>query len=169
MARLLRMIRQSRWLMQPGLLGWLPQGAMQSDVLLDLQTVGNKMSVYRVDDDDEFESVVVGLASSRDNFDNLDYAVLDESTIHSATIKLVQTNGNTPCNKANMLHYDLQELTVDKVVKLAQSISAVTPKRMPKKVIESKVRKAMGSGLLDTARLRDSLYQKLMSPPTARN
>ena len=119
------------------------------------------MSLYRIDDEDEFESVVVGLASSRDNFANLDYAILDESAIHSAAITLVKTDGNTPCDKANMLHYDLQELTVDKVVNLAQSISEGYLDRIPKKEIENRVRKAMESGLLDLSRVNVSMRQKL--------
>lgn len=119
------------------------------------------MSLYRVDDEDEFESVVIGLASSRDNFANLDYALLDESAIHSAAITLVKTAGNTPCDKANMLHYDLQELTVDKVVELAQSISVGYMDRMPKKEVENRLRKAMESGLLDPSRVNDSMRKKL--------
>lgn len=157
MALLLRVVKQSRWIK----LDWFPAGAIQSDALRDLQTTENTLSLYRVNDRDEFENVVVGLASNRERIQNLDYVILNEAEIRSAGIIPVRTDGETPCNEANILHYNLQELTVEKVAKLAQFISVKHLDRIPRKTIESKVRNAMALGLLDSSKIKDSLLHEL--------
>lgn len=160
MAWLLRVMKQSRWIM----LDWMPAGAIQSDALLDLRTADNMLSTFRFRNNDEFESIVVGLASNRNKIENLDYVILDESEIHSAGIIPVQINGNTPCDGANLLHCDLQELTVEKVVKLAEIISEKRITRIPRKTIENKIRNAIASGLLDSSKIQKSLHEELILP-----
>lgn len=162
MAQFLRVIRQARWFPQPSAaLGWLMAGEIQSDALLDLQTRDNALSVYRFDNDIELEIIIVGLASNRENLANLDYISFDEQHLASAGIIFVKTDGDTPCSQANMLHYDLRELTVHKVAMLAQVISGSPFERIREKDIKNKIINAMESGLLDRSLIKDSLLQKL--------
>lgn len=160
MASFLRMTRQARWLKYPEL-PWLSQGELQSDALLDLQTRGNRLSLYRVDTDEETEEVVVALAATRQNLANLDYAVFDQSQLADKRISIRQEDGDTPHLQVNRRHYDISELSVGKLAILAQIIANGTHCRVPKKTIKLRLRNAVRAGDLDRERMNCQLLNKL--------
>ena len=142
-------------------MGWLSQGDIQSDALGDLQTKGNTLSVYRVENDEETEQVVVALAANRDSLANLDYAVLDHAQLIETRLSICQQDRETPDLQVNKLHYDITNLTVVKLAQLAQVISSSSHVRVPRKQLKEALKRAVNAGKLDTVRVKSSLLTKL--------
>lgn len=157
MTYFLRVIRQTRWLK----LKWLPDGEIQADALVDLQTTGNALSVYKVESEADKERVVVGLAANRDNLANLDYAIFEDSKFTSLAITVEQREGATPDMEVNKLHYELRNLTVGLLVQLAQMVSLGMHDRIPRKLLKSRLQAAVNAGTVNKERLKPQLLKDL--------
>ncbi len=153
MAYFLRVVRQARWYKYPEL-DWLPDGGLQADALGDLQTTGNELSVYRVENEMDRDRVIVALAANRDNLANLDYAVFDDAGLVSIGVAISQQDGQTPDLAVNRLHYNLVNLTAENLVQIAQAISSGEHVRISRKDIELKLRRSIESGELDRGRIK---------------
>ena len=145
-------------------LPWLSEGELQSDALIDLQTKGNRLSVYRVANKEEVDQVVVALAANRDNLANLDYALFDHTQLPETEFAICQEDGETPDLRVNKWHYDIRDLTVSKLVELARVVSSGCHVRVPKKVVEKHLRTAILTGKLDTSRVKPGLLSKIEQP-----
>lgn len=160
MARFLRMTRQARWLTYPDL-EWMSPSEIQSDALGDLQTKDNKLSVYRIENEEEAERVVIALAANRDNLANLDYAVFEDTILESTDIAIRQQTGETPDEEVNRLHYDLIGLTVGRLAQLAEVLSKGQHDRVPRKQIAAGLRRSVVAGMLDRSRLSPQLLERI--------
>ena len=160
MASFLRVTRQARWLKYPDI-SWLPRNEIQGDTLRDLQTDDNSLSVFRVESDQDTERVVTALAANRDNLANLDYAVFDDATLKSIGVNVAQRSGETPDREVNKLHYNLTNLTVTRLARLAAVVAAGQHERTPRKMIKGRLQRAVNKGSLDRHRLKSQLLQKL--------
>ncbi|MHC5935486.1 hypothetical protein [Nostoc sp.] len=104
---------------------WLLPGEFQSDLLGDLATSGNKLSVYSVEHDcSNLERVIAALAANCDNIANFDYVLFEETILKDIGIKSEQTKGETPDETVNNCHLDLIELSAFRLVDLAKQILA---------------------------------------------
>ena len=160
MARFLRMTRQARWLRHPDL-SWLLEHEIQGDALRDLQTEDNKLSVYKVQDKGDAERIVLALAANRDNLANLDYALFEDTMLNSIDITFAPQIGQTPDDEVNKLHYNLTNLTVERLAKLAAVVAAGQHTRIPRKEIGSRLHQAIRAGTLDGNRLKPNLLAKV--------
>ena len=101
MPRFLRTIRQSRWQAPK----WPHPGsdAVKADALADLQTVNNLLSVYMVESIRDIHRITVALAATRDNLQNVDYVVFDDTGLQDIGIAATrspatpQTTWSTKC------------------------------------------------------------------------
>ena len=140
---------------------WLPENEIQSDALGDLQTRANKLSVFRIETEDDTERVAIALAANRDNLANLDYAIFEDTTLVPAGISILQQEGETPDPEANKLHYDLTNLTVRELGLLAQAVAAGEHSRKLPKDVKAGLQRGIQSGDLDQGRLKPQLLQKI--------
>lgn len=118
----LRKIKKIRWKTdnEP----WLNSGELQADCLSDMVTSGNKLSVYRIiDDKSNLKRVVAALAANCDYLSNLDYLLLKEELLQTIGIKSEETNGTTSDELVNSWHIDLVEISLPKLVNLANTVS----------------------------------------------
>ena len=150
MPTFLRVVQKNRWHPKTGWSGW-QTGDIQGDALLDLQTKGNALSVYDVDGGLDIERIVVALAAGRQFLSTLDYVVFDDAPLVSSSIDAVQTSGDTPDKVVNLVHYDLKNLTVGKVVQLAQILRGNDRKRVTKAQMKSKLNEALDNQWLDSS------------------
>ena len=160
MTRYLRLVRQRRWAVFPEI-EWLEPGELQADAMLDLQSSGNRLSVYRVDSDADVERVVVALAANRDHVANLDYAVFDDDELLEQGVAVTQLQGETPDDTANMLHHDVGELTVEKLALLARVVGSGEHRRVHRRDMQQKLNQALWSGHLVPERVRPSLMARI--------
>ena len=160
MTRYLRVVRQRRWATFPDI-EWIAPGETQGDALLDLQTRDNRLSVFRVDNDNDIQRVVIALAATRDHVANLDYAIFDDDELVAQGIDITQTVGETPDQTANILHHDIQNLTVLQIELLARTIALADHTRIHRRDIQTMLRDALQSGDLQPDAIRPSVLTRI--------
>jgi len=161
MPRFLRVTKQRRWDKYPEI-PWLTPGELQADVFRDLQTTLNVLSVYRADSDEDAVKISVAIAATRMGFDNLDYAIIEESELTAIGISPAQTEGGTPISEVNRLHCDLNLLTMDNLIQLAHAVSRGERVRIRRRLMERMLRSAFRSGDFDVPdKINASLLTKL--------
>ena len=153
MEEFLRTVRQSRWYKYPAI-DWLAEGELQGDALSDINTQNGKLSVYRINDEDEMQHVIVALAATKENMANLDYILFDDYELSSFGITVIQSDGNTASTVANELHYELGNLSASRLVRLAQVVSVGRQGRIPEQQIRVRLQKAADDGHLDKTRIK---------------
>jgi hypothetical protein len=159
---LLRAVRKNRWY-QDKSLTWLAAGEIQADSLGDLITRGNTLSVWQIEDDESnLEQVMVALTANRDNVANLDYALFDVDLISAIDIKIEPNAGDSLYETANSWHRDLTELTVAKLVKLAEAIFLKAKiVRVPEKKVLDLIKESVKLGHIDKANLKEGIQRKI--------
>jgi len=102
---------------------WLQKDEIPADPLSDLRTNRNKLSVYLLDDDkSQVERCAAAYAANRNKIEELDYLLFDESLIDEMQIKRHQFDGNLVDIEINKLHWNLCELSSQKLVELAMRL-----------------------------------------------
>ena len=148
MPRFLRVTQRGRWEVYP-VVPWLRPGELQAGVFLDLRTDQNVLSVYRADSDEDALKIGVAIAATRRGFDNLDYAIIEESELTAIGIIPAETEGGTPISEVNRLHCDLNLLTMDNLIQLAHAVSRGERVRIRRRLMERMLRSAFRSGEFD--------------------
>lgn len=165
MPYLLRTIRTARWTVAEEAqnnLPWLAPGDLIADPIADFTTKEGKLSLFHVEDDrSNFDRVVAALAANRDRVENFDYALIDWRHLEGAGYKRIHTDGETPDAQVNKWHFDLVELSVQRVADLTriffnhrENFDRITRKRV-KQLIEDHLE------FLSVDKLKDRLKQDL--------
>ena len=142
-------------------LAWLPQGEIQSDALGDLQTRDNRLSVYRIENEEDAEQVIIALAATREYLAHLDYAVFGDAMLIATGIVIRQQDGETPNSEANKLHYDLLELTAGRLLVLAEAVASGEHARAPRKDIRVRLKQALHSGTIEEDKIKPKLLESI--------
>ena len=156
----LRKISIRRWDSLP----WLPTGDLQADSLKDLKTENNCLSVWWVEDDlSNLDQVVAALAANCDDVANFDYSLFDQNLISVDNIEAKRIKGASLDENANSSwHRDLAEMSGFKLVRLAKSIfTGSTKKRILEKQVLKLIAKAVASGNIDKASLKEKVKEKV--------
>lgn len=143
---------------------WLEEGHLKADPLADLNTSGNRLSVYHIEDDQSnLDQVITALASTRDHADKMDFALFDLQLLAGLGIKMESSEGNTLLDGVNACHRDLIELTGERLLALAKTIMehGETDRCSEGKVI-ALILQAVDSGNLDPRKLKPKLQDKCM-------
>jgi len=91
----LRKIRKAKWYKHENV-PWLKVDELQADVLGDLYTENNALSVWLVTNDkSNLQRVAASLAANCEHLSNLDYALLNVELIADLNIKIVQKGGDS--------------------------------------------------------------------------
>jgi|ERR1017187_7088252 hypothetical protein len=160
MTRLLRSVTKPKWEAPE----WMPAGDVPADALSDLRSDQNELSVWRVEPDDPaiLNTALAALASSRQRLDKLDYTLLDEAILPAIPIKCLKSDGRTPHSTANgTLHWDLTELTAQKVLVIAVEMMPLKRVRVSQKEVKRLLCDALEKGALDRARIAPGLLSEL--------
>ena len=160
MSLFLRAINQARWFKKPDV-DWLEDGELKGDALTDIKTENGRLSVYRITNEANTERISVALAATRERPDKVDYAVFADSNLKSLGITVNQTEGKTPDGEVNMVHYELGDLTVKRLAKLAEIISAGKHSRIQQKKIRGLLHESIRVERLDTTQFKPELKEEL--------
>ena len=163
MSKLLRKVRQGRWLDE--------DAELLADPLADLNTHSNELSVYEIQADEaNLTDVIVGLASGRDSLVNVDYILIDRATVEAEGFILQVTRGATPYKTANDWHMDIVGLTARRLVELAELMKAGLTddeerrlRRVQRAAVRAHLEEACRHGTLDRQRL-DPRLKKHINP-----
>lgn len=157
---------------------WHPQeeygcveGEIPADPLGDLQTTRNKLSVWLVENNEEdgeedrsnITRVATALAATCDKPDRVHYILISGDVLTDLGISVEKSEGDTPDEEANkQWHYDLYDLSAQKLLKLAESLlGKVEPKAILKGKIKEHLVDGLGSGRLNRGRLNKRMLIKL--------
>lgn len=137
MPLLLRKIRKDVWIRLQA--AWLGPNDTQADVLCNLKTESNSLSVWHVEDDrSNFGRVVAAFVSTWKRVDEFEYALLPWQEVQGLGIAVRQMQGISADEEANRRwHFDLAELTAIKLAHLATVVmNSYKDRLLPKKVSE---------------------------------
>jgi hypothetical protein len=160
MPEFLRVVQKARWYLKPEWDGWR-QGDLQGDALNDLQTKGNALSVYSVGEGAEIGRIIAALAANRDHLSHLDYVVFDGTSLASSNILVLQTDGQTPDREVNNVHHDVVNLTVSRLLQVAQIVSGCERVRITKSQMKARLKQAMENQWLDSDKVNGDVLRKL--------
>ena len=106
-------------------LGWLNQGDVPGDLLKDLKTEGNELSVYKVDDNhSNLEKIISAMAANRKYLKPLYYFLIERESIIGNNYSLADAVGKTLSDEVNInYHTNIEKLSGFNVVKLAKIFS----------------------------------------------
>ncbi len=155
MTLILRKVKKPRWLKDDENLRWLAREEPQADALRDLETSGNKLSVWLVTDDKtNLNDVVVALIATGDLVSHFDYVLIDYNVLDRLGVRVENAEGETPHELANQWHVNLPELSAAKLLQLAREVqSGSAPARIPEKVARQLFINAVRDGKIKTEQI----------------
>jgi len=137
-----RKIRKARW----HSVTCLQIRDLQADVLADLNTQDNALSVWYVEENEaNLKRIAAALAAECNTISNVDYVTFAEEDVARLNIKAIGKPGMTPDRTANAWHLDFAELAAQRLVELAYLLQ-VRGKRG--RISEKDVLKLLASGLM---------------------
>jgi len=129
----------------------------------DLKTVGNCLSVWRVDTSDAIDQAVLALAANFDHINKVEVVVIAEESLQNRRIAIEPNQGNTPVPHLVHTHRDLSQLTYAQLGFVAQSIIESLPntKYYTQNQIKTLLREAISTKQLDPNDLKSAVRDKL--------
>jgi hypothetical protein len=120
-----------------------------ADVITDLQTKGDQLSVYAVTDAISAERIAIAVMAGKKNEEDTAYAVFDQAVLEELEISVERSDGGTYDAAVNKVHYDLNVGTARKLLELAGVIAGGDLFPILKKEAKNLLRKGFESGQLD--------------------
>ena len=100
---------------------WIDSGDVSGDLLKDLQTTNNDLSVYEVaDSNSNLDKLISAMAANRQNLKPFYYILIERDTIESNNYSLASAVGGTLSKEVNNFHINIEKLSGFKLVKLAK-------------------------------------------------
>lgn len=159
---ILRKVRKNRWYKSEAESA-LGQGDVPADALGDLQTQGNVLSIWRIDDQkSNLDRIACAIAVGAKSSSNLDYAILDFKYFNKLKLKYEASKGGTLDSIINDCHIDVQELTGKKLIRLARAFfeHGEVERMLEKKVLEL-IKKAIESEQIDSTKMSLAIREKI--------
>lgn len=155
MALCVRKIRKGRWYRSDNM-SWLPEGEVHADVLADLLTRDNALSIYCLDDDQSaLDRLIAALAANCEHLSNIDYATFDQTILTEIGIRAKRALGDLPDDEVNGWHSDLYQLSASSVAQLARAINATAEiARKQQKAVLALVARSVAMGWIEYRRVK---------------
>jgi hypothetical protein len=151
-----------RWQTDPP---WLPAGDLQAAALFDLRFSNNKLSIWKIDDtNSNLDRVIAALSANNGkmSIENVDYVLLPPGLIQSLGVKIEKSPGGTLDRLANSeWHHDIVELSVSKIVAIAECIRGQTILRKREREIQKLLKDGLEKNHIDITRADKELRPKL--------
>ena len=138
--------------------------AVPADILGDLFTEDNALSLWSIEDDvANLHLVLAALAAGRDRLANLDYVLFDMDLVDSLALDMKTSEGKTLLKEANSnWHRDLLRLSASGLAGLAERIFQEGQTwRVPQKDVKDILNVRIQDGSIDKASLSANLLEKL--------
>jgi hypothetical protein len=88
-----------------------------------MRTKNNTLSVWEIPSEEHIDEAVLAIISSSDHLETIHIAVIDKHNLIQQGILCTSVEASTPVKDLNNTHYDLSELTYDKLGIIADHIS----------------------------------------------
>ncbi|GAH41066.1 unnamed protein product [marine sediment metagenome] len=119
MALQVRKINKAKWLRAD-----IVNGAeIPADAITNcLRTQQNNLSVWKIKSEDEIESAVLAIISGQPRLETIDIALLSPEYLEQNGVKFMATEGKTAVKMPKDIHFDMVELTYEKLGVIAYHI-----------------------------------------------
>jgi len=119
MALQVRKINKAKWLRAD-----IVNGAeIPADAITNcLRTQQNNLSVWKIKSEDEIESAVLAIISGQARLETIDIALLSPEYLEQNAVKFMATEGKTAVKMPKDIHFDMVELTYEKLGVIAYHI-----------------------------------------------
>ncbi len=151
-------LRTNRWLETKG----LQPPNFPADVITDLRTQGDELSVYEVSQEVSAERIAIALAAGKQKPEETGYAVFDRAIVVGLGINAKKKSGTTIDTDVNGCHFDLPIGTVSKLLELAGVMATGEIIPILRKTVEERLKEGLKSGQLDGNKMNESLKGKLV-------
>lgn len=151
-------------MLEPNDLPWLNfKKEVPADLLSDLNTRENSLSIYEIEDDESnVDRIIAAIASTRNQFAIIDYAVFGSDIINKLNIQINSAIGATPDTEVNNLHKDLINLTASKLSDLAKEILKKGQfNRRGLKGVKTLIKDGLNNGNIEKTKINKGLMKKL--------
>lgn len=161
---ILRKVRKNRWYKSEAESA-LGKGDVPADPLGDLQTRGNVLSIWRIDDQkSNLDRIACAIAVGADRASNLDYVILDFKYFNKLKLKHEFSRGGTLDSTINDCHIDIQELTGKKLISLTRAFlkHGEVGRKLEKDVLEL-IKEAIESEQIDSTKINPAIIKKIQT------
>lgn len=135
------------------------------DAIGDLRTTENKLSVWKIENEEDINDVIVALALNRDKVCKIDYLILEEAKIANMEIEVVDDQpGRADGLNDTILrkHRDLIEIDYKRLGLLAEYMTNIAKVKENRKSMTKKEVKKLLNKYKDESRIQlDSMNSKL--------
>jgi hypothetical protein len=138
-------LRYNRWLETVGLAPF----AFPADVITDLRTAGDRVSVFEITEQMGAERIAIALAAGKREPDQTSYSVFDRAAVEALGIALHKTAGGTYDRAVNGVHYDVHVGNAQKLIELAGVIATGNMVPILKERVTELLRAGFESGQID--------------------
>ncbi len=152
-------LRTNRWLETDG----RAPADFPADVITDLRTQGDQLSVYEADDVVSAERIAIAIAAGKQKPDETGYAVFDRDAVGALGVEAKKEKGGSPDADANDRHYNLNVGTTARLIGLAGVIAQGEIIPILRKRVEELLRGGLQKKELDESRM-PGLIKRLRSP-----
>jgi len=161
-ALLLRKIKRERWRPLEDET-WLPPGEILADPMADLGTSRGSLSVWFVDESrSNLDRILSALAGNCDYVSTIDYLLFDSQVLVESSLKLLQSEGNTPDTEANKVwHRDIVELSAGALAALGRRVFRCEKGRRLDRQILDLLLQAVRSRWIDPGKLKPEVRNRL--------
>lgn len=159
-----RSVKQSYWLDDDD---WQRHEA-PADILSDLRTNGNELSVFFIPRDNAARAtrVATAMAANKSKLDHYEYILFEAAALEPIVDEHVRPSaGDTPDQEVNRLHRDLIELSAGQVANIANAMWQARDGlvRLLQADVERLVADAIKAGQIDRARVKTKILNQLQS------
>ena len=158
-------LRYNRWLETEG----RQPLEFPADVLTDLRTTGDELSVYEVTETITAERIAIALAAGKQDPDHTSYALFNQADVKKLIIAVSREKpGSTYDAGVNALHRDLKVGTAARLLALAELLARGQIVPILKDRVTKLLKEGFENGQLDhtkNPRLRDRVKAKIPTRP----
>lgn len=164
MSAFLRKVQnKNRWMGVEDL-AWLPSDDVEADLLADLKTQENELSIWHIEDDrSNLERVLAALAAGCKALDRLDYLLFDSQALDSLGIEYRKSAGDSCDPELNeKFHFDAVRLSGRILVGLARGMKDGAEKaRVQASRVKALISWAVGLGHFPIDQVPEGIRAKL--------
>jgi hypothetical protein len=158
---LVRKIDRAKW-MQNDILGG---ETVSADAITNcMKTTGNTLSAWQIPGEAAVSDAVLAMASEFRHLDTIDVALLDQSSLHDAGLRVVESPGRTRVQRLVRTHRDIAYLDYDSLGTMARLIVECRDhkiRRFTKGALKSLLKQAIEEGSVNAQDLEESLRSKV--------
>ena len=155
---------KSNWDRDPAAPRYLPEGEAPADVVEDLRTEENNLSVWHIEDNrSNLDRVIAALAAGRDFLQKFDFLLIDSQFLGEHGFKLHQIDGNSrDRHAAQNWHLHIVQISALGLGKLAELLfQSGEVVRKYEKQLEQLLRSAVDQGSLTLDDLKPKVREKV--------